>query len=444
MQKNQPETATVPISQASVLAYVEPAQPDAAASKTKKLGTNINTPYSDYAPFRYGERLYFSTTKLDENGNPSIDHIVSSLLTGTPADWTENSEKQGESTAHAALTADNRRIYYTICKEEKPGKQECEILTRERAFEGYWLPAKRLKGINMDGFNSTHPSIGFDFNLRKEVLYFASDRPGGKGGYDVWCSPIEANGVHGTPFPLPFNSPQDDVTPFFYQQGQVLFFSSNRQEKNGYDIYRIEKKNKAWGEAEALNEVFNSPYNEVYFTCHQRSGRTYFCSDRPGCNSADPAKPCIGYDIYEGPLPIELELEVLLANGNALLQDASVSIVDSETGIALTPETDSKRHFMLEPGKKYRATVEASAIPRKLWTLRRQPPISYLLSKNKSGCTKTQNSSSIPTTHWTACHWGGRSLFIRAIKLARLPIKMPNRTIPLALWCHLAIIPSWK
>jgi hypothetical protein len=363
-KKNLPEATTVPISQASVLAYLEPPQPITegarSASKIKKLGTNINTYYSDYAPFRYGERLYFSTAKLDANGNPGIDQVFSSLLTGTPIGWTENSEKPGEHTAHTALTADNRRIYYTICKAEKSGKQECEILTRERAFEGYWLPSKRLKGINMDGFSSTHPSIGFDYTIRKEVLYFASDRPGGKGGFDIWCSPIEANGTHGTPYPLPFNTAQDDVTPFFYQQGQVLFFSSNRLEENGFDIYRVEKKNKAWGEVEALNEVFNSPHNELYFTCHQRSGKSYFCSDRPGCNSADPAQPCIGYDIFEGPLPIELQMEVLLANGDALLEDATISLVEAETGIALVSEEDSKRHYFLQPGKKYRAVVEAS------------------------------------------------------------------------------------
>ncbi len=396
-KKNLPETTVAPISQASVLAYLEPSpsvtEAARSSSKIKKLGTNINTPYSDYAPFRYGERLYFTTTKLDANGNPSVDNVLSSLLTGTPISWTENAEKPGEHTAHTALTADNRRIYYTICKEEKSGKQECEILTRERAFEGYWLPSKRLKGINMDGFNSTHPSIGFDFTLRKEVLYFASDRPGGKGGFDIWCSPIEANGVHGTPFPLPTNTEKDDVTPFFYQQGQVLFFSSNRQEENSFDIYRVEKKNKTWGEVEALNSLFNSPYNELYFTCHQRSGKSYFCSDRPGCISADSTKPCIGYDIFEGPLPIELQIEVLLANGDAILEDATISLIDMETGIALEPEQDSKRHFFLQPGKKYRAKVEASGYSTE--SLDIEPSAANVLSVFKKQVRLRQNAKLI-------------------------------------------------
>ncbi len=337
--------------------------------KARRLGYNINTRYSDFAPYRYADRLYFSSAALDENGKIGPSKIFSSILTAPSIPWSENSKEPGLSTTHIAMTADGKRVYYTLCETTESGKEHCEILTRERAFEGYWLPFKKLKGINMDEFNATHPSIGFDYSLRKEVLFFASDRPGGKGGLDIWCSPIEANGIHSTPFLMPFNSPQDDVTPFFYQQGQVLFFSSNRQGENGQDIYKAVKTSKGWGDAEPLPSPYNSPYNDLYFSCHQWSGKSYFSSDRPGCKTGDPLAPCVGYDIFEAPLTVDLNVNVLLANSNALLEDATVSVVEAETGTTIAAEDAAHRQFYLSPGKQYQLSVEASGYSSETQTL---------------------------------------------------------------------------
>ncbi|MCC6725275.1 MAG: PD40 domain-containing protein [Saprospiraceae bacterium] len=341
--------------------------------QTMRLDKNVNTHFSDFAPFRYGERLYFTTVKLDGTGRPTVNQVFSSLINGQPVAWSENSKQVNEQTMHTTMTADSKHIYYTVCKNDQSGKQECEILTRERAFEGHWLPAKRIKSVNMDGFTSTQPSIGFDFTLRKEVLYFASDRPGGKGGLDIWCSTIESNGVHGAPTLMPFNSPQDDVTPFFYQQGQVLFFSSRRQSGTGFDIYRVQKTNKGWSEAKPLSTPFNSPYNDTYFTCHQPSGKSYFCSDRPGCTSPDTLTSCVGYDIFESELPVELEVKALLANGNALLEDASITVSNAANGTVIQPSGDSRHHFYLKIRNQYKISVTASGYSTEAFSLETSP-----------------------------------------------------------------------
>jgi outer membrane protein OmpA-like peptidoglycan-associated protein len=362
-------TQAVSVEKMDSLLLAEAAPDPTLGTKAKRINRNVNTPYSDFAPFRIAERLYFSTASLNEKGEPGVTQVFSSLMTSPAVPWTENSKEPGEHTSHTAITADNKRIYFTYCVEVEPGKQNCEIFTRERAHEGYWLPAKKPKAVNMEGFTATQPSIGFDYTLRKEVLFFASNRPGGKGGLDIWCSPIEANGIHSTPFLMPFNSPQDDVTPFFFQQGQVLFFSSNRQSENGQDIYKAVKTSRGWGDAELLPPPYNSPYNDLYFSCHQWSGKSYFSSDRPGCKSGDPLAPCIGYDIFEAPLPVELKINVLLASSNALLEDAAVSVVEAETDSAIVAEDAAHRQFYLSPGKQYRISVEASGYSSETQTL---------------------------------------------------------------------------
>lgn len=63
------------------------------------------------------------------------------------------------------------------------------------------------------------------------TLYFASDRPGGLGGVDVWVSHrASPDGPWDTPVNLgpTINSPDGDTGPDLSPDGHLLFFSSNR------------------------------------------------------------------------------------------------------------------------------------------------------------------------------------------------------------------------
>lgn len=322
--------------------------------KIQRLGPNINTPSADAAPFRYGNRIYFSTLVEGKDDFPPVTKIFSALGANPSTTWSENSKEPGMHTSNVAMTANGQRIYYTLCKDVAPGEQTCEIYTRERSYEGQWLPFKRLpRTINLDGYTTTHPTIGYDQTLKKEVLYYASNRPGGMGGMDIWCSPIEADGKYATPFPLPINSPQDDVTPFFYQAGQALFFSSNRNgTRAGMDVFRSEKVGTSeWSEPQQLDQPFNSPYDEIYFSCHSASGKAYFSSNRPGS---------LGYDLFEAPVPVRLNVEVASSAANgAILDGVTMQLTEKSTGIPILSDDKGANQFIVEPSKVYQLTVEA-------------------------------------------------------------------------------------
>ncbi len=322
--------------------------------KIQRLGPNINTASADAAPFRYGSRIYFTTLVEGKDDLPPVTKIFSALEANPSTAWAENSKEPGMHTSNVAMTANGQRIYYTLCKDVAPGEQICEIYTRERSYEGQWLPFKRLpRTINLDGYTTTHPTVGYDQTLKKEVLYYASNRPGGMGGMDIWCSPIEAEGKYAPPFPLPFNSPQDDVTPFFYQAGQALFFSSNRNGTTaGLDVFRSEKVGASkWSEPQQLDQPFNSPYDEIYFSCHSASGKAYFSSNRPGS---------LGYDLFEAPVPVRLNVEVASAAANgAMLEGVTMQLTEKSTAIPILSDDKGANQFIVEPNKVYQLTVEA-------------------------------------------------------------------------------------
>ncbi|HOU96173.1 MAG TPA: hypothetical protein PLN06_06040 [Bacteroidales bacterium] len=93
-------------------------------------------------------------------------------------------------------------------------------------------------------------SINAAFNdkapfVNKNIMFFCSDRPGGLGGYDIYYSVLK-NGKWSSPFNPgpPINSSYDEFRPVIITHqdflNQAIIFSSNRPGgKGGFDLYFI-------------------------------------------------------------------------------------------------------------------------------------------------------------------------------------------------------------
>jgi len=69
-------------------------------------------------------------------------------------------------------------------------------------------------------------------------LYFASDREGGRGGYDIWVACWTGTEWGGVTNPgAAINSPADETGPALASDGTRLFFASDRSQDSGFDIY---------------------------------------------------------------------------------------------------------------------------------------------------------------------------------------------------------------
>lgn len=248
------------------------------------LGMEVNTPFNDFSPLLVGDQLYFSSLKYEKEEKMNPPRLYAKTLASDMeigASPLEGFNRQGKSVAHLAFTKDQQGVYFTIC--DYAGKSRairCQIYYQEKEEGGNWGAAEPLpESINRTGFTATHPTVAYN-EVGKEVLLFVSNCPGGVGKMDIWMTEVGEKRT----FSLPTNYRQintkgNDVTPFFHQPTNTLYFSSDAREGlGGYDIYTFEDGNINHG-----GYPLNSSFNDTYFTLDPTGDKGYFSSSRDGC-----------------------------------------------------------------------------------------------------------------------------------------------------------------
>ncbi len=145
------------------------------------------------------------------------------------------------------------------------------------SFDGIsWGPTVKLnKNINTKYWES-HGFISEDGSL----LVFASDRPGGFGGLDLYISK-KVNGDWGPPVNMgpQLNTPFNEDRPFLINKGNTLFFSSQgHKNMGGYDLFKSElQPNSIWSDPENLGYPLNTPDDNLFFM-PASNGKSGYCS----------------------------------------------------------------------------------------------------------------------------------------------------------------------
>lgn len=137
-------------------------------------------------------------------------------------------------------------------------------------------------------------------------LYFASNRPGGYGGFDIWISRFE-DGLWQRPVnagPM-VNTSGNETTPYICNDNKTLFFTSDKWPgMGGTDLFVSRKtKDNKWSKAENLGYPINSACDERSMCVGIDGKKFYFASDKQG--------PAGNYDIYETTLPGTIQAEAV-------------------------------------------------------------------------------------------------------------------------------------
>lgn len=128
-----------------------------------------------------------------------------------------------------------------------------------------------------------------------EKLIFASGRPGGYGGLDLYISK-KINGDWGPAVNLgpEINTPLNEDRPFLINNGKTLFFSSQGHTTiGGYDLFRSElQTNNIWSKPLNLGYPLNTPDDNIFFmpTAKGKSGYIAIYKEAEGAGD---------YDIYK-------------------------------------------------------------------------------------------------------------------------------------------------
>ncbi len=145
-------------------------------------------------------------------------------------------------------------------------------------FDGTrWEPARKLKKEINTKYWEAHGFITEDGS----TLIFASDRPGGFGGLDLYVSKLGSDGEWGMPVNMgpEVNTPFNEDRPFLTNGGKMLFFASQgHYNMGGYDIFRSEMQyNGLWSTPQNLGYPLNSPDDNIFF-CPAENGKAGYMS----------------------------------------------------------------------------------------------------------------------------------------------------------------------
>lgn len=154
-----------------------------------------------------------------------------------------------------------------------------------RTRGGRFFEAMKVStNVNRPGYKTQQPYVTSD----GRHLFFSSNRPGGKGGFDIWMAPIDENGFIGEASNLgeTINTVGDEVTPFFHALSSTLYFSSNGHTGlGGLDVFKsaLNVDDSIYKVPVNLKQPINSEKDDAYYITDRLGATGFLASDRKDC-----------------------------------------------------------------------------------------------------------------------------------------------------------------
>lgn len=158
-----------------------------------------------------------------------------------------------------AISADGRTLVFTSC-DRHDSYGSCDLYVSNKTGKNWSIPRNIGKPINTEYWES-QPSLSAD----GKWLIFSSNRPGGQGNRDLWSSYyLDKTWTFPANMGEEINTFKDETTPFLHPNGETLYFSSNGHPgMGGFDLYKADRIDAAWSEAQNLGVPINTFRDET-------------------------------------------------------------------------------------------------------------------------------------------------------------------------------------
>lgn len=249
-------------------------------------GSGINSDDAEFAPNPISDdelyfssaiggkaRIYVSTRQANRWSKASI-----------PANFPVVSNSHF---CNGSMTPDGERIYFTVCNAEKAWNDlstRCEIFVTKKSGTGWSQPERLPDYVNLKGMTATHPNAAHVNG--QELLYFASNREGGRGGMDIWYV-VRDLGLEGNDFTFPVNAGPvvntlgDEITPWYDSESGNLYFASNGHASiGGFDIFRSQGSEVNWSVPENAGLPINSSADDYFYVKSPSQNTAFVVSNR--------------------------------------------------------------------------------------------------------------------------------------------------------------------
>lgn len=197
-------------------------------TETDVTPLSINSLEDDFAAavVRGGEQLVFTSARPGMFGGAGTQRLWLALRTSpgwSAPTTTSEALSHGEHVGTATLTPDGNFMIFSAfdwSESEQRGSGRTDLYAAE-LVRGEWSNIRNLGPVVNSEYWDSQPALSPD----GRTLYFASDRPGGEGGVDLYVSRLSATGWS-APVNLgpSVNTPFDEMAPSIAPDMKSLFF----------------------------------------------------------------------------------------------------------------------------------------------------------------------------------------------------------------------------
>lgn len=335
--------------------------------KFENLGKNVNSEYQDYYAFVPDDESFLifnskrpvrSIEQLENGEYPNV-LMISEVKDGQfqPAKELQLELPKGITSAEViGLSAKGDVLLLNLMDKKSAGN----IYISQRAASGsFGKPELMDKNIN-----SQHEEIAASINAEGDMVYFASNRPGGKGGTDIYVCrkmPTGKWGVAQNAGPV-INTPQNEDFPNIAPDGKTLYFSSTgHTSMGGYDVFKATlNPGGDWENVKNVGYPVNTVMDDYNFRVSKSARYGYISAIRTGGQG--------DYDNYRV-IFNDVEPELTVMYGQVLAEDGSqinfpdvfITVTDDRTGEIVgnyLPNPHSGKYVVILPPGKYTLVVE--------------------------------------------------------------------------------------
>ncbi|MBN2272845.1 MAG: OmpA family protein [Bacteroidales bacterium] len=372
------------------------------------LDSLINGPHIEFSPFPVSANKILYGTYVRDSLHPERGVRQLFMAVRESGSWKPQGLLEGPvnnpdyNTGNAVISDDGQRMYFTRSRRNWQNREISELYISHYR-DGHWQQPEKLPyPVNIENYTSTQPALGKNLRTGHDILYFVSDRPGSKGGLDIWYTQKDR---HSDVYREPrnpgrnINSFAHECCPFYDLQTRTLYFSSaGKNGYGGFDVYSVTGSGSRWTDAVNIGKPINTSYDDMFFTVTGSGREGFFTSNRPGSLSMDNGSCCddifhfyrhectrvtsygivyssSNYDLVEE-LNEKYHLNLEYPNENEHLPNIPVSLYQignepaTEILIARTKtDEEGKYAFSLETGKHYKIVVKNYGFFDKVITL---------------------------------------------------------------------------
>ncbi|MCF6366247.1 MAG: hypothetical protein L3J35_08600 [Bacteroidales bacterium] len=248
--------------------------------KISSPGNAINTEYTQHSPFLIEDKgifVYTSKEKTSFRTEKTEDGEYDENIFFINID--NENDKEPDPYSKPLNSKDNE----ASCWVSKDGTfmlvyKSGDIYTSQYSGNN-WTKPEKFKAVNSK-YSETHASM----NQERNIVYFSSNRPGGKGGKDIYYIKKDKNGnwTDAKNLGKKINTKFDEESPYIHADGTLFFSSKGHNSIGGYDIFKSKGASPTkFGKPVNLGMPVNSVEDDIFYFETSDNKKAYFMSKRP-------------------------------------------------------------------------------------------------------------------------------------------------------------------